>query len=209
MKIAVAEKLASAQGRRDEAPNIKLAEELVQARERQAIQDLAALLETGKSDQQSDAIKVLYEIGARSPDLISPHTALFVRQLEHGNNRMVWGALTALAHIATVEPDIVAASLDDILTAADAGSVIAKDQAVQILIVLKKHPQTESVAASLLLDRLEAAATNQFPMYAERIAPVMEANEYPRFRTILTRRLDASMPESKRRRIEKVLAKLG
>src|SRR6185436_3654934 len=84
----------------------------------------------------NDAIKVLYEIGERRPELLKGRAPAVLAALESRNNRMVWGALSALAAIAKTESKAVAAGLDDILAAADKGSVIAKDMAIKILVGL-------------------------------------------------------------------------
>ena len=60
-----------------------------------------------------------------------------------------------------------------IIAAADKGSVIAKDKAVAILIKLAAAGHGAK-ALPILLERLEGAAPNQFPMYAEQALPVMD-----------------------------------
>ena len=80
---------------------------------------------------KKDAIKVLYEIGVSNPTLIIPYTELFLHKMRSNNNRMVWGALTALAEISKIEGKVIASNIDNVLSAADAGSVIAKDKAIE------------------------------------------------------------------------------
>ncbi|MEM7445066.1 MAG: hypothetical protein AAF414_17225 [Pseudomonadota bacterium] len=207
-RIAVEARLASALDRRDEAPNIELAEELAQTQDMAAIADLAQILATGKQAAKSDAIKVLYEIGERDPSLIAGHTDAFLCLAVGGNNRLVWGALTALACICRVAPELIADNLDTILTAADKGSVIAKDQAMVVLVLLLADERHSASVAPVLLDRLAASAINQLPMYAERAAPVIPTGEKSTFRKILEARLKDELPASKRKRLEKVMKRL-
>ncbi|MBW8639927.1 hypothetical protein K1W69_22215 [Hoeflea sp. WL0058] len=189
-------RLACSQGRRDEGPNVELAEELAEADDAGGVKAVAECLTFGSSAIQSDAVKVLYEIGARKPHLIVQHMAILMERLQSNNNRIVWGSLTALACVAEVAPHKIAGQhLNVILDAADRGSVIAKDQAMNILI-------------ALMLERLETAAVNQLPLYAERIFPVLDKSEYRAFRDVLMRRLDDHMAQSKRKRIEKIIRKL-
>ena len=58
-----------------------------------------------------------------------------------------------------------------------------------------------------LLERLETAAINQFPMYAEMALPAAGAHK-AKFRAILERRLP-DLPPAKQARVEKVLRKLA
>lgn len=208
MKGSLAERLAHAVGRRDEEPNTQLAAELAESKDANDIAQVADLARAGSTAEQNDAIKVLYEIGARDASLLRSHTQLFLDEMHSANNRMAWGALTALAEICRIDPHAIAANLDSILAAADAGSVIAKDQAIQILLGLLVRPQFAEIARAQLLKRLETAAVNQLPMYAERMASIWHPDDYPGLAEALSRRLTDDMSPSKRRRIEKVIKKL-
>jgi hypothetical protein len=186
--MSVLDRLANALGRNDERPNVELAAELAQSGDAAAIAELASALTSGTSAVQNDAIKALYEIGALRPELIASHAQKFFALLASRNNRNVWGALQAIESISATTPDAVFGQLAAILSAADAGSVIAKDKAMQILATLagKGHADT---ALPLLIARLEHAAVNQLPMYAELAAPVM-TDKYKRpFEAALKHRL--------------------
>lgn len=63
--------LASSLGKRNEQPNIAHAEDIVRNNNPGAIDELMGLLK-GKALRQ-DAIKVLYEIGERRPELITEY----------------------------------------------------------------------------------------------------------------------------------------
>jgi len=129
--------------------------------------------------------------------------------MRSNNNRMVWGALTALAEISKIEGKVIASNIDNVLSAADAGSVIAKDKVVEILIQLSSNPEFTKIATDHLMSRLKTAATNQLPMYAERIYSSLGEKFYSTFKTVLSSRLSDTMPDSKRRRIKKVLERLS
>ncbi|MEP7241435.1 MAG: hypothetical protein ABI697_11160 [Devosia sp.] len=205
--MSVVEKLASALGRADERPNVELAERLVVKPDKAPIAELAALLSAGTVAEQNDAIKVLYEIGERKPDLVAPHAEAFLALLGSKNNRNVWGAMSAINSIAAAKPAEVARHLAAVLAAADKGSVIAKDKAMSILAKLAIAGEAKAMPA--LLDRLEVAATNQFPMYAELALPAVTAAHRARFRAILETRLKAIDAPAKRARVDKVLRKLS
>ena len=205
--MSVLGKLASALGRNDERPNVELAETLTAKPDAAAIAELAGALATGSTAVSNDAIKVLYELGARRPELVAPHARAFLTLLGGKNNRNVWGALQAIEAITQVVPDVVLAQLPAILAAADKGSVIAKDKAVQILAKLAAAGHAE-VALPVLLERLEAAVPNQFPMYAEAASVAIDAEHRERLRQILETRLGRIEASAKRARVEKVLRRM-
>lgn len=201
-------RLANALGRNDERPNVELAEALAAKPDKGAIAELVGTLSTGTPAVRSDAIKVLYELGERRPELLDGHAGAFFETLGSRNNRMVWGGLSALAAVATTQAAALAARLPEILAAADRSSVIAKDKTMSILAQLAGAGFADK-ALPILLDRLEGAAPNQFPMYAEFAAPVVDAAHRARLKTILETRL-ANIPQpAKRVRIGKVLRQLG
>jgi len=205
---SVARRLASALGRCDEEPNIALAAALVDAGDTQSIADLVDLAAAGRKPEQNDAIKVLYEIGARDPNLIAGHGETFVALLSSRNNRLIWGAMTALCEISRIDPDLVFRHFDAIGAAAERGSVIARDQWVNILVVLAGHERWARRARAELLDQLKTCALNQLPLYAERSVCVFTAKSGNRLKDCLQARLDEDMKPSKRKRLEKVLATL-
>jgi hypothetical protein len=205
--MSVLDQLASALDRNDERPNVELAEALVAKPDRKAIAVLADALSTGTVAIQNDAIKVLYEIGERAPELVAPHADAFLALLGSRNNRNVWGAMSAVDTIASLTPKDVAAHLKPILAAVDKGSVIAKDKAMSILAKLAGAGEAKAMPA--LLDRLETAAPNQFPMYAELALPAVATAHRARFTAILQARLKTIEQPAKRARVEKVLRKLS
>ena len=205
--MSVLDRLASALGRSDERPNVELAETLVASADRKAIAVLAEALAIGAVAVQNDAIKVLYEIGERAPALAAPHAEAFLELLRSKNNRNVWGALSAIDTIASTEPERIAARLADILAAADRSSVIAKDKAMSTLSKLARAGEPRALPA--LLDRLETAAPNQFPMYAELAAAAVTPARRPRLIAILEGRLETIDVAAKRSRVERVLRKLA
>jgi hypothetical protein len=201
-------RLASALERNDERPNVELAEELAQSGDAKAIAVLAKTLGEGPLALQNDAVKVLYEIGALNPGLVAPHTGAFLALLKSRNNRNVWGALQAVETITPERPDEVLKALPDVLAAADKGSVIAKDKVIGILARLAQAGH-RTKTLPILIERVAAAAPNQFPMYAEIAAPVMDAAHKARFVAVLETRLKGIDAPAKRKRVEKVLKGLS
>jgi hypothetical protein len=205
--VSVLDQLASALECNDERPNVELAEALVARPDKKAIATLADALSTGSVAVQNDAIKVLYEIGERAPELVAPHADAFLALLKSKNNRNVWGAMSAIDTIALVKAKEVAAHLKDILAAADKGSVIAKDKAMSTLAKLAQAGEAKAMPA--LLERLADAAPNQFPMYAELAASAVTPAHKARLVAILETRLKTIDAAAKKARVEKVLRKLA
>ena len=81
--------------------NYRLA--LAGARDTADVAEIVGGLEENKA-VASDCIKVLYEIGYRNPALIAPYAKTFLGFLQSKNNRLVWGAMTALAYITELNP---------------------------------------------------------------------------------------------------------
>src|SRR5688500_980130 len=99
MAINVKDHLATSLGKNDEAPNIALATKIVKSSDDHAVKELIALLDDKKTAVRSDVIKVLYEIAERKVELILPYTKNILALLDHKDNRMKWGAMSALSAI--------------------------------------------------------------------------------------------------------------
>jgi hypothetical protein len=207
--LGVIEKLATSLGRRDEVPNQELASLIVAKNDRKGIAELVKNLANKDSGIQVDCVKVLYEIGEKKPELISSYAGEFVSLLANKNNRLSWGAMTALDGITLQRPDIIYAALPRLREIADGGSVIARDHFVNILIKLSSVPEFQDNATDLLIDQLRRAPPNQLRMYAERAFPIINEKNKSRFQKVLRSRADSLTPESKRKRVENVLKKLS
>jgi hypothetical protein len=207
--MSVLDRLAGALDRRDEEPNIELARDLARSGNKEDVAILADALETAPRPVRSNAIKALYELGALRPELIRPHADAFLAAMDSRDNRLAWGALTALDALAESEPALIAANLPGILAAADRGSVIAKDKAVSILATLASREPPVSGAWDHLLDTLRTSALNQTPMYAEAALRAAPANDPAALAAVVRKRLETTHLPAKRARLEKVLKQLA
>jgi hypothetical protein len=207
--MSVLDQLATALGRRDEVPNQELARRIVRNRDAAAVQELVDSLEHKYKAIPSDSIKVLYEIGAANPDLIAKYYKEFGKLLESKNNRLVWGAMIALDTIVLKQPKGVHGMLSKILKTADtSGSVIARDHAVGILAKLATLKAYQRDCVALLIEQLMSCPDNQFPMYVEMSAPVIDRDNKERFRQLIEKRGAELERESAKKRVAKVLRKL-
>ena len=203
--MSILSKLASALSRKDEIPNQELAKQIASKVDKKSIQELVENLNNKSKAIQSDCIKVLYEIGERKPQLIAEHVKSFIALLDSKNNRLQWGAMTAISGIALETPKIVNAALPKIISISNKGSVITKDHAVNILIKLSSIKRYRETAFPLLIKELIKSPTNQLPMYAEKAISVINDKNKRLFVKTLSCRLDDIETETKRKRVEKVI----
>ena len=207
--MGAANELASSLGRADEQPNIALAERIAGENNSAAVRELVDLLGSKNKALKSDAIKALYEVGARAPELIATHLAQFKNLLTSPDNRMVWGAMCAIDSIAGVKPEAVYMMLPQIMAAMDKGTVITRDHAVKALVKLAAEDRFAKTTFPLLLEQLRTCPVNQLPMYAELVTTAAKADGARQVELVLADRLTTVDQPAKRKRIEKVLKQLA
>jgi len=205
--MSILDQLAAASGRKDEELNIQAARHIAAAHDAEAVSELVQHLRNKNKDIQSDCIKTLYETAALNPELVLPHLEVFVDLLHSKNNRLQWGAMTALHQLTPLAPDRIYSVLPQLAQAADKGSVITRDHYVAILTQLCTVPAYAPDAFSLLNEQLLSCPANQLPMYAENALPVIHSLNKSVFIKTLSARLGDFEKESKRKRVEKVLKK--
>src|SRR5206468_12175633 len=64
---------------------------------------------------------VLYEIGEHKPALVAGHSKKFIALLDSSNNRLQWGAMTALNSIVDENAKQIYPALNKIIAAANKG----------------------------------------------------------------------------------------
>ncbi|WP_141503088.1 hypothetical protein [Paenibacillus luteus] len=207
--MTIIDKLATSLNRKDEGPNQDLAKLIAERNDRGAVNELVEHLSNKDKNIQSDCIKVLYEIGDIKPSLVVEYSKEFVTLLDHGNNRLVWGAMTALDAITLENPEVIYSALEKIVEASNKGSVITKDHGVNILIKLCSVKEYADDAFTLLIEQLKSCPTNQLPMYAENAISVINDTNKEFFLNTLSSRLDDIEKETKRKRVEKLIKKLS
>jgi len=125
--------IAYFQDRRDEVPNVELAKQLAEKKDKKGIREIAENLWNENPAVQADCVKVLYEIGYRKPELIADYADDFLKLLKSKNNRLVWGGMTALGTIAALKADFILKHRVEVITAIENGSVITVDNGIQTL----------------------------------------------------------------------------
>lgn len=200
--------LASSLGRSDEQPNIALAEAIVTAKDMNSVRELVDLLNAKDKALKSDAVKALYEVGARDPQLIAPFLAQFKNLLTSSDNRLVWGAMCAIDAIALAKPEAVFMIIPQIMAAVERGSVITRDHAVKALAKLSADERFTRTTMPLLFEQLRTCPVNQFPMYAEELEAATKPGAAKPIIAVVEARMAEMPTEAKRKRVEKVLRKL-
>jgi hypothetical protein len=203
--MSVLNRLAHFQDRRDEEPNLILAQELAEARDTAGIHEIAENLWNENAEVQSDCIKVLYEIGASEPLLVAGYAADFLRLLGNGNNRLVWGGMTALAAIAEVSAAELFKSWPTLRDAVETGSVITADQGILALARLAAtDPGRRKAIFPYLLKHLAGCRPKDVPQRAEKVAAAADGGNRAAFVAALEQRLD-ELSEAQAARVKKVI----
>ena len=206
--MTIVDKLATSLNRRDEILNQELAKQITKRNDKDSIRELFEHLSNKNKNIQSDCIKVIDEIGALKPQLLADFSKELIALLDSKNNRLQWGAMTALDTITNEIPKQIHKALGKIIAVADKGSVITNDHCAGILIKLCAIKEYAEDAFSLLNERLKISPTNQLPMYAENALPIINDKNKAAFIKTLNSRLPDIEKDTKRIRVEKVLKKL-
>ena len=201
------ERIASRLGKNDETPNIELAAELARAGDRAGIEEIVSGLGMDRA-AASDCIKVLYEIGERRPELIAPYAESFIRLLGSRENRLVWGAMTALGQVAGLNPDLLYAHLDEVRSAYETGSVITVDHSIEVFARLCAAKEVyEERVLPVLLSHLASCRAKEIPQHLERMAVCFRPGNAEAFRAAVNARY-GELSKPQKARVDRVLKKL-
>lgn len=209
--MPIIEKLASSLGRNDEVPNQELAKDLCRTKDTNSIKELVDCLFNANSAIKNDSIKVLYEIGEAQPELISAYTADFIKLLTGKNNRLIWGAMTALATIAHLNPDPIFNEIDLIFDVIKKGSVITVDNGISVLAKVGAAKQKyEKKILPFILEHLETCRPREVAQHSERSMVMANSENKQEFQRVLEKRLpDLTPPQLVRvKRVLKVVSGL-
>jgi len=199
------EKLAHSLGRNDEEPNIELAKKLAKEKNKKGIKEIVDGLNNPKEQIANDCIKVLYEIAEISPELISEYVSNFIQLLKSRNNRLVWGSMTALSKIVSLNPDEVFKNLDIIVRAYEKGSVITVDNSISVFAELvKAGKKYEKKVFPIIIEHLQKCRPKEVAQHAERAFICINKNNSKIFKETLLKRYK-SLTEPQKRRVDKLI----
>jgi len=197
--------LACNLGTESDEPNKALAAALCESRNQGAVESLIEGMESSNAAIAGDCIKVLYELGRRSPDMIADYVPVFIKLLNSKSNRMVWGAMTALAQITRLNPSEVYARKDKVIKAYESGSVIIRDESISVFAELSRaDTKYERVMFPIILHHLATCRPKEIPQHAERALIAVNNDNAEKFKSVLEKRLDL-LSDPQRKRVEKIL----
>ena len=206
--MSIIEKLASAQNRKDEEPNIVLAQEIAASDNTSAVTELVENLNHEKTAIRHDIIKALYEIGAVKPALIADHVLAFINLLKERDNRMVWGAMTALDTIAAQKASDIWKHIDTVMHTTEMGSVITQDHGIRVLaFVSAASPAYEKRIFPFLVDFLKFCRPKDLPRHSESVLVTVNAANHAAILEILETRKPTLRP-TQSKRVEKVMRQI-
>ncbi len=168
-------RIAFYQNRRDEVPNQELARDLAAKGDEAAIQEIAANLHNNNPSIRSDCLKVLYEVGYQKPQLIAPYADEFLGLLDDRNNRMVWGAMIALATIAELRAERIWSRVGKVIEAIDGGTLITLVWGIRTL----SHAAAGSASRTKriipkLRQYLQTCNARDVPTHLESMLPIID-----------------------------------
>jgi len=188
--MSALERIAYFQGRRDDVPNQELAKQLVQAKDRAGIREIAANLWHKNLNVRSDCIKVLYEVGYLEPTLIADYAGDVLKLLQSKNNRLVWGAMITLSTIAGLKADELYPHRAEIQQAMADGSVITVDAGVKALAAIASRNDTyRAELLPYLLRHLETCRPKDVPQHAQGTLEAVDGAHSAAFVAVLEKRL--------------------
>ena len=201
------EKLAYSLGRNDEEPNIALAKELAKTKNKKGIKEIVEGLSNPTEQLANDCIKVLYEIAEISPELISEYAGNFMQLLKSRNNRLVWGAMTALSKIVSLNADEAYKNLDIILRAYEKGSQITIDNSISVFAELvRADKKYEKKVFPIIIEHLAKCRPKDVGQHAERAFICINKNNSEKFKETLLKRRE-SLTDAQKKRVDKLLGK--
>ena len=202
------EKVAYNLGRNDEEPNINLAIELCDTKDIDGIKEIITGLKSEKEQIANDCIKVLYEIGKRSPELIVDYVLNFIQLLKSKNNRLIWGSMTALSKITALKPKEVFENIEIVIKAYEIGSVITRDNSISVFAELvKADKKYEKLMFSKIIQHLETCRPKELGQHAERAFMCVNELNAKEFIAVLLKRREC-LTDAQKKRIDKLIKKI-
>ena len=203
--MSILEKMSHARNRKDDVPNQELAAELARTKNTDDIREVAQNLWHSDKKIQSDCLKVLYELGYIAPELIAEHVKDFIQLLDSRNNRLVWGAMIALAIITPIKHQEIDQAYESIKSSMAKGSVITMDNGIAVLanLAANRSSHREEII-DYLIDHLKQCRPKEVAQHAEKIIVAVTAENRQRFMDAINGRLSV-MNKSQTSRLNKVL----
>ncbi|MBK8782456.1 MAG: hypothetical protein IPO22_11765 [Anaerolineales bacterium] len=185
----VLKRLAYLQTRRDRTPNLDLARDLAAQQDKAGIRKIAQNMHNENKNIHSDCIHVMYEIGIIEPGLIEPYGEDFIKLLKSRHSNMVSGAMTALAEIAKVNPELIFSNLDAIKRATKEGDEITIDAFISTLAnTASANEEYNAKILPHLIEHLSTCRPGDLAQHAESMLPAFDEFNKDDFVKVLKKR---------------------
>ena len=207
--MPIQDQLSYALDRNDQKPNKLVARQIVDAGDHKEIKELVDFIEIRPEQRaQSDAMLTLAYVGELSPGLLAGQEDFFIGQLNSPINRVIYGSMIALAHIAHLQKEKLFDALPKIIDAMDAGTVVTRDYGFRIMVILYADNRFQEDMFLLVSEQLMKAPSTQLGQYTERLIDVLSKSHLNSLiETLKERRGDISN-EYHIKRLNKNLEKL-
>ena len=206
--MAILNRLASAQGRRDEELNKALGQELVEMKNLEGIREIAENLWNKDKKIQSDCDAVMEEIGRIEPELIQEFVFDFIKLLSSKRNRRVWQSMECLALIAHLKAQEIFEQRETIQYHIENGSVITVDGGIKTLgKVAAANSDFNRELFPYLLEQLRTCRPKSVGQFAESIFEAVYPENQAEYVAVLNGRLDI-LSASQQKRVNKLLRRL-
>jgi hypothetical protein len=189
-------------------PNKELARELAETKNLAGIDEIAKNLWNKNKSVSSDCLKVLYEIGYINPDLISEYVDEFLKLLKSKTNRMVWGAMIALATIAERKSAEIWANINAVINAVENGTLITVVWGIKTLAkVASTNKKYNECIFPFLIDNLKKSISRDLLLHTESILLAVNSENKQEVLAVLDSRKSELKP-SQSARFKKLLGNL-
>jgi hypothetical protein len=207
--MSALQEIAYYQNQRGEESNQILAKRLADEEDFEGIAEIVENLNNKNKSIASDCVKALYELGYLRPDLIARYVDDFLELLSSKNNRMVWGAMIALATIATYKPHEIAAKYDELKNVMENGSVITVVWGARMIgNLVGTAPEYEELVMPYVTNLLNTCIPRDVATHGEALLPMITDQNEEIFRQIFESRME-DMSAAQARRMRSVIKKIG
>lgn len=209
-QMPIQDNLAHALDRKDQEPNKQVAKLIVDKGGEKDVTALVSFIQSRPEQRaQADAILALAYIGELDPKLLAGQVDFLIEELNSPINRVIFGSMISLAHIAHLQKEKLFDALPKIIDAMDSGTVVTRDHGYRIMITLYQDDRFREDVFLLIREQLMKAPSNQLGQYAERLIEVINKSHFdPLIQTLEERRSDISN-EYHIKRLNKNLKKLN
>lgn len=192
----VKHRLSYSLGDKTQIPNKELAVEIANSENKNAINELEQLVvESDVKRIKMDAIMTLAYVAELNPKFMVASVDFFIGLLNHPVERVGWGSMIGLFHVAALSQLKVYDNLSKVLDAMERDSIVGRDHGFKILVILYQHNQLRDDVYYLMLEQIRKVRPNQLGQYAERMMEVVIDNhKLALIETLEEKRLELSNP---------------